>query len=332
MKILFSASSFGFLRNFQSTIRLLAERGHQLHLIAERTDAIDGQKMVDTLRGGPSVDRSSSSFPRAVIGCGMRWAPACARRSITGATSTRAGTTRRSCAAAPRNRRRLLPWRSARCRSSARAPGCALLVRLFHAIDRVLPPPGEVTDVFRRIQPDLMLLTPLLYFRSHQVDHIRSARELGIKIDPRRRQLGSSDDEGTYSRSARPGARVERGAEARGHRTARRAGRTRARDRRPGLRPLVLDAAVGRSRGVLPSGRLDPGRRFLLYLCSSPFIAPHEVGFVRRWIAAIRASGDPRLRSVRPPGAAASAELAAVGETSTSRPSSTMWHSGRRRG
>src|SRR5688572_17622686 len=50
MKILFSVSSFGFLRNFQSSIRLLAERGHELHLIAERTDAIDGQKMVDALR------------------------------------------------------------------------------------------------------------------------------------------------------------------------------------------------------------------------------------------------------------------------------------------
>jgi hypothetical protein len=31
--------------------------------------------------------------------------------------------------------------------------GRAVLVRLFHAIDRLLPPPAEVTDVFRRIQP-----------------------------------------------------------------------------------------------------------------------------------------------------------------------------------
>ena len=34
----------------------------------------------------------------------------------------------------------------------------------------------------------------------------------------------------------------------------------------------------------------------VLYLCSSPFIAPHEVGFVRKWIAAIRSSADERLR------------------------------------
>src|SRR3989442_13630297 len=49
MKILFSATHFGFLRNFQSTIRLLAEQGHELHLLAERRDAIDGQKMADVL-------------------------------------------------------------------------------------------------------------------------------------------------------------------------------------------------------------------------------------------------------------------------------------------
>ena len=57
MKILFSVSSFGFLRNFQSSIRMLAERGHHLHLIAERTDAIDGEKMVENLRADhPSIE------------------------------------------------------------------------------------------------------------------------------------------------------------------------------------------------------------------------------------------------------------------------------------
>src|SRR6185369_4867377 len=49
MRILFSTSSFGFLRNFQSTIRLLAERGHRIHLLAERGDTVDGQKMADAL-------------------------------------------------------------------------------------------------------------------------------------------------------------------------------------------------------------------------------------------------------------------------------------------
>jgi hypothetical protein len=43
--------------------------------------------------------------------------------------------------------------------------------------------------------------------------------------------------------------------------------------------------------------QLDPAHPILLYLCSSPFIAPQEVGFVRRWISAIRNSTDATLRA-----------------------------------
>jgi hypothetical protein len=38
-------------------------------------------------------------------------------------------------------------------------------------------------------------------------------------------------------------------------------------------------------------------RPYLLYMCSSPFIAPYEVDVVRRWIRAIRESGDATLRT-----------------------------------
>jgi len=41
---------------------------------------------------------------------------------------------------------------------------------------------------------------------------------------------------------------------------------------------------------------LDPARPFLLYVCSSPFVAPEEAPFVRRWLAALRSAYDPRLR------------------------------------
>jgi hypothetical protein len=43
---------------------------------------------------------------------------------------------------------------------------------------------------------------------------------------------------------------------------------------------------------------IDPSRPFLLYLCSSSFIAPDELGFVRQWLGALRASGDPTLGTI----------------------------------
>ena len=42
---------------------------------------------------------------------------------------------------------------------------------------------------------------------------------------------------------------------------------------------------------------LPADRPYLLYLCSSPFIAPFEVDVVRRWIAAIRGGGET-LRTI----------------------------------
>ena len=72
----------------------------------------------------------------------------------------------------------------------------------------------------------------------------------------------------------------------------------RGRHRRSGLRPLVRHAPVARSRRLLrPRRARSADRPILLYLCSSPFIAPYEVAFVRQWIGGDPASGDPRLRS-----------------------------------
>src|ERR1044072_9434972 len=50
MKIVFSVGNFGFLRNFESSLRLLAERGHDLHLIAERKDSVGGSRTLELLQ------------------------------------------------------------------------------------------------------------------------------------------------------------------------------------------------------------------------------------------------------------------------------------------
>ena len=294
MKILFSVSSFGFLRNFQSTIRLLAERGHAIHLIAERTDAIDGQKMVDSLRADhPSIEHEFVPSTRHrlwyALGTGVRaaldyWRYLDARWDHS-----------------PKLRRRAEEQAPALAVAIASLPilgtraGRAALVRLFHAIDRVLPPPAEVTDLFRRIQPDLMLLTPLLYFRSHQVDHVRAARELGIKSIL---GVGSWDHLTTKGLIHEVPDRVLVWNEAQKREAIELHGvpaddvlvtGAQAYDHWFATEPSVDRAAFCRQV------QLDAARPFLLYLCSSPFIAPQEVGFVRRWITALRASADPRL-------------------------------------
>lgn len=295
MKVLFSATHFGFLRNFQSTLRLLAERGHTIHLLAERREALDGQVMVDALvRDFPGVTFEVMPFARHrlwyALGAALRasldyWRYLDSR--YVGAERLRA----RAAEQAPAFARWLV---TLPVLGSER--GVLVLSALVRRLERVLPPSPEVVEIFKQQRPDLLLLTPLLYFRSHQVDHVRAAREAGIKTVL---CVGSWDHlttkglihevpdrvvvwnfaqqhEAKELHGVSPDRVVVTGAQAYDHWF----------ETRPSMTREQFCDQVG----------LDPREPILLYLCSSPFIAPYEVGFVREWIAAIRGSGDERLR------------------------------------
>jgi len=297
VKILFSTSSYGFLRNFQSSIRRLAAQGHHIHLLAERSDTVDGQKMADALVA-EHPEAITASFLRSsrhrlwyTLGTGLRasldyWRYLDARWDESPKLRARAASM------APAFACRLPNWPIVGSRA-----GLAMLTRLFHAIDRRLPPPAEVAEVFEREQPDLLLMTPLLYFRSHQVDHVRYARGRGIKSIV---GIGSWDHLTTKGLIHEVPDRVLVWNEAQKREAMELHGV-------PGERVVVtgsqaydhwfdMGPSVDRA-GFCARVGLDPGRPILLYLCSSSFIAPYEVGFVRSWMAAIRASADPWVRS-----------------------------------
>jgi hypothetical protein len=174
-------------------------------------------------------------------------------------------------------------------------PGLAMLVRLFRTIERVLLPPGEIADVFRRINPDVLFLTPLLYFRSHQVDHVRCAGQLGIKSVL---GVGSWDHLTTKGLIHELPDRIlvwnelQKREAVELHRVP--AERIAVTGAQAYDHWFAAEPTLDRG-GFFQQVGLDPQRPILLYLCSSPFIAPHEVGFVRRWISAVRTSADPRL-------------------------------------
>jgi hypothetical protein len=295
MKVLFSATHFGFLRNFQSTLRLLAERGHTIHLLAERREALDGQVMVDALvRDFSGVTFEVMPFARHrlwyALGAALRasldyWRYLDPRYSA--AERLRA----RAAEQAPAFGRWIV---TLPVLGSAR--GVLALSALVRRLERVLPPSPEVVEIFKQQQPDLLLLTPLLYFRSHQVDHVRAAREAGIKTVL---CVGSWDHLTTKGLIHEIPDRVVVWNFAQEHEARELHGVAADRvvvtgaqaydhwfETKPSMTREQFCAQVG----------LDPGEPILLYLCSSPFIAPYEVGFVRQWIAAIRSSGNERLR------------------------------------
>jgi hypothetical protein len=178
------------------------------------------------------------------------------------------------------------------------APFAPVLRPLARMLERAVPPGPQTFRIFDEHMPDLLMVTPLLYFGSQQVDYVRAARQRGL---PTVLCVGSWDhlttkgliheipdgvivwNEAQKREAAElhgvPPSRVAvTGAQAYDH-------WFRA---TPTLSREEFCARVG-----LPSNQ-----PYLLYLCSSPFIAPREVAFVRSWMAALRASGDPALAAV----------------------------------
>jgi hypothetical protein len=301
MRILFAVTHLGFLRNFESTLALLAERGHLVHLVTDRR----AQKGVVT-DGTPILERLSARFPQSFS---TETVPAATRDAsyeistairetlnywrylapaFHGAASLRA----RARKQAPVLAARLTDLPVAGSRA-----GVAALSAWLRVLERALPVRPEVHSVFERWKPDLLLVTPLLYFGSRQVDYVRAAQRAGV---PSVLGVGSWDHlttkglihelpdrivvwnelqrtEAAELHGARPEQVAVTGAQAYDHWFA----------TRPSTASDAFCVRVG----------LPVDRPYLLYLCSSPFIAPQEVDVVRRWIQSVRGSDDSTLRT-----------------------------------
>ena len=168
--------------------------------------------------------------------------------------------------------------------------------------------------MFDRWKPDVLLVTPLLYFGSRQVDYVRAGAAVGHAQRARRRQLGSPHDQGLDPRAAGPDRRVERAAAHRGRRAPRRAPGTgavtgaQAYDHWFATRPSTTRADVLRPRRA--AGRPAVPALSLLVALHRALRGGRRapVGRRRSAAAAIRT-----LRTGGHPRAAASAERGAVG-------------------
>jgi hypothetical protein len=299
MRILFAISHLGFLRNFESTLALLAERGHVVHVVSDRRS----EGVTD---GTPIVERLTARFPEAftwetvppdkrdkwyALSSGVReslnyW------RYLSPAFADAPDLRARGATQAPK----LVVWLSALPLLRSQ-PGLTAATAMFRAVERATPVRPEIETLFDRCPADLLLVTPLLYFGSRQVDYVRCARRRGIGSVL---AVGSWDHlttkglihelpdrilvwneqqrtEAVELHGARPEQVVATGAQAYDHWFAHQVSDARE--------PFC--ARVG----------LPAARPYLLYMCSSPFIAPYEVDVVRRWIRAIRESANDTLKT-----------------------------------
>ncbi|MEQ1896033.1 MAG: hypothetical protein ABL971_01440 [Vicinamibacterales bacterium] len=294
MKILFSISHPGFLRNFESGLRHLLLRGHRVHVLLGKDadpDSVTGAALQVLGRVDPGDGRLTSS----VVSRGTNGWTALAADLRAARDYWRYLRPEYDDAPLLRGRARAeTPAFAVNLESLLRfAPARRFADALVHATERRLPVPDEAGAALNAFQPDVVVVTPLLYFRSDQVNIVRAARA---------RRLPVVYASGSWDHLTTKGllhekpdlalvwndAQIAECVTQQGLEPAHcRATGAQAFDHWFGQQLQVDRAAFCATAGV------PADRPLLLYLCSSVFIAGDERQSVREWLAAIRSAEEP---------------------------------------
>lgn len=296
MKILFFMRSTVYVRNFESTLRVLAERGHDVDVVADSHRLANSSDLIGRLCRDHSQIRHSPvpALPfNAVTFLGVEL-----RRALDYLRYLEP-----EFAQAPKLRHRAERNAPAFSVALLRRPllgsrlGRRVLGRVLRWCDRAVPRDPAVDAFMRSRRPDLVLVTPLVEPGSPQAEYLRSARALGV---PTGLCVYSWDNLTNKGLIHDPLDVVTVWNEAMKAEVV-------ALHRVPEDRVVVTGAApydhwftwrTRRPREAFCSRvGLRSDRPFLLYLCSSKFIAPNETAFVRRWVGALRAASG-MLRDV----------------------------------
>lgn len=299
MRVLFFLRHGGYVRNFESVLGELAGRGHDVHCLLGKSSLrwLEGRtppivplaERHETLTYGaaPDARHELSRVANGVRGV-LDWL-----RYL-----------RPEYANAPKLRRRVedrvpVPVRQALLAAGAATPeGNARLRRVLGVVERGLPWAPSIDAAIAEHRPDVVCVTPLVDLGSAQVDVLRAARAQGIpavlcvaswdNLTNKGLIRGEPDmvtvwnelqrEEAVRLHRQPPERVVATGAQSYDHWFTWPAERTRE----------EFCSRVG----------LEAERRFVLFLGSSPFIAPEEVSFVRRWVAALRSAPDERVREL----------------------------------
>jgi hypothetical protein len=181
MKILFLARHFGYLRNYESAIAALAARGHQLHLAADRDEAIGGRDLVERLAKqypghitiGWTPDREGDDW---------LWLATKFRlgqdflRYLDPVYDNAAHLRRRAEERTP-----TLVLAAIRVLGIRTGIGRRVLGGILDVLEGAVPRNPALDAFIREQAPDVVLITPLVDLGSPQLDHLKSARALGLR-------------------------------------------------------------------------------------------------------------------------------------------------------
>ncbi len=299
MKILFVVKQKKNVDTFASTIRALLDRGHRVTLMVQ-----EGHEWRDDWIG------RDAEFPgfAAVRGPAARtdaWAEtALLLRSLRDCAHYLQPELRGAVKLQTRSVKKLsedlhLSDGDAAVAAALRAiplPQTERLRQLLELTEHALPPDPLWVSFIAEQAPDLVLVSPLVHFGSAQADVVAAARAARVPVVM---LLFSWDNLSTKGYLHRDpdwmfvwNERQRREATALHGFPADRIVVTGAPrfdsffEKRPQLTREAFHAPLG----------LDPSRPTCLYVCSSPFVSGTELGFVRKWIDAVRHAPYEPLR------------------------------------
>ncbi len=314
LRILFVVRHFMYLRNYETTLRELTARGHTVVLGYEEAHekvTADVAALADRLVAElPSLELLALP-PRNDLWTQLAYQVRALRNYLRYLTPR----LRHAVKCARRAEGFLYPpfRRFGALPQATRERLAVRFSRLLYWAELALPLDRRLLRAVQATRPDLVAVTPLVDHNSMQAEYLKIARRLGVPavhcvaswdnltnkgvvpLDPDRMLVWNAfqRDEAVELHGVAPDRVAITGAQLFDPWFERRPSRDRA----------TFCAQVG----------LDPDRPFILYTCSSVFIARTESVFLKRWLAALRAAEDPRLRSIgvliRPhPGSAKFAE------------------------
>lgn len=291
MRILFLVHNLGKTRHFEGVIRGLTARGHTVMLGAARKRK--PLKPTKTLHDNARVEVLASPTRRVDGWQDLALALRRARDHLRFLDPRYARATKLAARAAD-----YAPsgWSEAFARRPWLRRNWRLAERALALAETVMPVERYFELFLKAERADLLLVTPLVDFGSYQTDYVKAAHRIGLPVA----FLPFSWDNLTNRGLIRvPPDRVLVWNE---HQ------RREAVDLHgvPPERVVIVGAPrfdeffemrPSTTRAQFCAGvDLDPARPFVLYTCSSNFVAPREVEFIRHWIGALRRAPDERLR------------------------------------
>jgi hypothetical protein len=290
MKVLFVMKSPGDLRPLGSVVRLLAQRGHRLHLAFQTIKAAESRAALDALDEEcpgisfgklPSTGSSSWTYLARSLRLGIDYLryldPV-----FADATKLRS---------APERKAPQVVLRLARVAALFGPQGVRMLRRVLQWAERSIVPSPHVQRFVEDHEPDVFMVTPLVGLASVQADFLRAAKRLGIRTAYPVLSWDNLSSKGLV-RDVADLVLVWNEIQAEEARTLQGIPGDRIRVAGATSWDHWFDWPVGRTREEFcREVGLRADRPFILYVGSHQWVISDEVEFVRRWVTALRSHG-----------------------------------------